>query len=83
MTQDGEDIHELAERGDAYYHVLPQEAMPGHVKLTVKAGDVALFDTTTWVQRTYMIVWSSSGPLSSDQRCWLSTAHGLRQPRRS
>eukprot|EP01045_Picozoa_sp_COSAG04_P019992 COSAG04_NODE_1998_length_5038_cov_2.280624_6_plen_72_part_00 len=49
MTQDGEDIHELAERGDAYYHVLPQEAMPGHVKLTVKAGDVALFDTTTWV----------------------------------
>jgi len=22
--------------------------MPGHVKLTVKAGDVALFDTTTW-----------------------------------
>ena len=49
MTQDGEDVHELAERGDAYYHVLPQEAMPGHVKLTVKAGDVALFDTTTWV----------------------------------
>ena len=49
MTQGGEDIHELAERGDAYYHVLPQEAMPGHVKLTVKAGDVALFDTTTWV----------------------------------
>lgn len=48
MTTNGEDVHALAESSDAYYHVLPQQAMPGHVKLKVKAGDVALFDTTTW-----------------------------------
>lgn len=44
MTTNGEDVHSLAESSDAYYHVLPQQAMPGHVKLTVKAGDVALFE---------------------------------------
>ena len=44
MTTKGEDVHSLAESSDAYYHVLPQQAMPGHVKLKVKAGDVALFE---------------------------------------
>jgi len=48
MQRRGRDVHELAESADAYYHVLPQGAMPGYVQLDVKAGDVALFDTTCW-----------------------------------
>ena len=30
MTTDGEDVHEMAESSDAFYHVLPQQAMPGN-----------------------------------------------------
>ena len=47
MTTAGQDVHEMAEQSDAYYHVLPQTSMPGHVKLTVKAGDVACAQSTT------------------------------------